>query len=148
MIIFTVMPAMLDNEVFLDSAYVIALAYSTDAHHRQAAEFAGVVSLRKTILVTTRAIILEIGNALAKAQVRAAAIKLIGEFQSSQFVRVVPLTEELAGRGWTLFCQRHDKDWSLTDCISFVVMQERRIRQALTSDGHFEQAGFTALLRD
>jgi len=46
-----------------------------------------------------------------------------------------------------LFAQRQDKDWSLTDCLSFVVMQDEGITQALTGDKHFEQAGFTALLK-
>ena len=46
-----------------------------------------------------------------------------------------------------MFAARPDKDWSLTDCISFVVMQERNIQDALTADHHFEQAGFVALLK-
>jgi uncharacterized protein len=41
---------------------------------------------------------------------------------------------------------RRDKEWSLTDCISFVVMKERGLTEALTADHHFEQAGFKALL--
>jgi hypothetical protein len=46
----------------------------------------------------------------------------------------------------TLFTSRADKDWSLTDCLSFIVMGRRNIRQALTADNHFEQAGFHAVL--
>ena len=44
--------------------------------------------------------------------------------------------------------ERSDKSWSLTDCISFVVMGEHGITDALTGDRHFEQAGFRALLRE
>jgi predicted nucleic acid-binding protein len=62
-------------------------------------------------------------------------------------VNVVPLSEEIAAEGWRLFCERPDKEWSWTDCISFAVMKEREITNALTSDQHFEQAGFTALIR-
>ena len=54
---------------------------------------------------------------------------------------------ELFASGSDLYAQRLDKDWSLTDCISFVVMRERGIAEALTADHHFEQAGFTILLR-
>jgi predicted nucleic acid-binding protein len=60
---------------------------------------------------------------------------------------MVPASQELLDRGVTLYRQRPDKDWSLTDCISFVVMRERGITEALTADHHFEQAGFVALLR-
>ena len=141
------MAVTLDSEVFLDSAYVIALAHSTDAYHDRAVDLAGTLAARRTVLITTRAVILEIGNALAKVRSRAAAVNLIERMQISPLVRVMPLTEELAARGWGLFRQRTDKDWSLTDCISFVVMQECRVRHALSSDRHFEQAGYVALLR-
>lgn len=46
--------------------------------------------------------------------------------------------------GWAYFCRHADKRYSLTDCISFVVMQERGLQQALTFDQHFAQAGFEA----
>jgi hypothetical protein len=49
-------------------------------------------------------------------------------------------------RGLDLFAGRSDKNWSLTDCISFVVMQDEGLTEALTGDSHFEQAGFKALL--
>jgi hypothetical protein len=46
-----------------------------------------------------------------------------------------------------LYGERMDKDWPLTDCISFVVMQREGITDALTGDRHFEQAGFVPLLK-
>ena len=55
-------------------------------------------------------------------------------------------TAELFDEGFDLYCRRPDKDWSLTDCVSFVVMQQRGLREAFTADRHFEQAGFVALL--
>jgi uncharacterized protein len=57
----------------------------------------------------------------------------------------VQTSDELFEEGFSLYSARSDKDWSLTDCISFVVMQRRNIREALTADRHFEQAGFVAL---
>ena len=61
---------------------------------------------------------------------------------------IVDPTRDLFHSGIDLFARRPDKAWSLTDCISFVVMKENRIKEALTGDHHFEQAGFTALLKE
>jgi predicted nucleic acid-binding protein len=136
-----------NTEVFLDSAYVIALAQSTDAYHSRALAISEQLGSNRIFIITTRAVLLEVGNALSKIKSREAGIQLVNMLANSQTVEIVPLTEELAAQGWELFCQRKDKDWSWTDCISFVVMQERGLKQALTSDSHFEQAGFIALLR-
>jgi predicted nucleic acid-binding protein len=62
-------------------------------------------------------------------------------------VKIVPASHELFRHGLTLYFQRPDKKWFLTDCISFAVMAENGLKDALTGDRHFEQAGFTALLR-
>ena len=95
-----------------------------------------------------RPVLLEIGNALAKPRFRPAAVALLDTLFSDPLVEVVPLTTGLLRRGLELFGQRADKAWGLTDCVSFIVMQERGISQALTTDEHFEQAGFEALLRN
>ncbi len=60
---------------------------------------------------------------------------------------VVPASHDLFDRGVDLFRRRHDKDWSMTDCISFALMEDEGMTQALTTDHHFEQAGFTILLK-
>jgi len=60
---------------------------------------------------------------------------------------VVPLSHEIFDQALDFYHQHHDKQWSLTDCTSFIVMQQRGITEALTGDRHFEQAGFTALLK-
>jgi predicted nucleic acid-binding protein len=135
------------NAFFLDSSYIIALAQVSDQHHAKALQLAVAVEQNITGLVTTRAVLLEIGSALSKIKTRRDAIRLINSLQSSSQLNIVPLTEEIASQGWNLFCQRPDKEWSWTDCISFVVMKERGLTGALTSDQHFEQGGFTALLR-
>jgi uncharacterized protein len=59
---------------------------------------------------------------------------------------IVPPTQTLFEQGIAYYAARADKDWSLTDCISFIVMAEQQITEALTGDHHFEQAGFRALL--
>ena len=78
---------------------------------------------------------------------RQRAIDLIVALESDPKVRIVPADETLVREGFALYRQRPDKDWSLTDCISFVVMQREHITEALTADHHFEQAGFVALLK-
>ena len=137
----------LDVEVFLDAAYLIALAQPGDGHHPQARKISEVMDTARPRIVTNRAVLLEVGNSLSKIKFRPAAIRLIEVFENTPLVEIVPVTEELSNAGWKLFCRRPDKEWSWADCISFVVMRERGIRQALTTDEHFEQAGFIALLR-
>jgi len=97
--------------------------------------------------VTSRGVLLEVGNALSKVQYRNAAIQLQESIEGTTLVDILSLTEELCRAGWGLFRQRPDKEWSWVDCISFELMRARALRQALTTDEHFEQAGFMALLR-
>jgi len=137
----------LDDEVFLDTAYVIALANPADQHHGRAATLAASVQLEIVRIVTTRAVLLEVGSSLSRLRFRAAAVRLLNIMEFSPSLLVMPVGQDLARRGLELFCRRADKEWSWTDCISFLVMEERRLRQALTTDEHFEQAGYVALLR-
>jgi len=83
---------------------------------------------------------------LAKLRYRSAAVKLLKALEEDPNVEIVPLSEELYKRGWLLYRERMDKEWSLTDCISYIVMQERSLTDALTTDKHFRQAGFIVLL--
>ena len=137
----------LDAEVFLDAAYLIALALPGDQHHRPARQISQTLNEARTRIVTNRAVLLEVGNALSKIKYRPVAVSLLGAFEKTKLVKIIPVTEELSRVGWDLFRRRPDKEWSWTDCISFFVMRERGIRQALTTDEHFEQTGFIALLR-
>ena len=90
---------------------------------------------------------LEIGAALSRQAFRTAAVRLIDTIRTDPSIEVVPITENLLTRAFEVFRTHTDKDWSLTDCVSFEIMRERGIREALTPDSHFPQAGFTALLR-
>ncbi|CAN5701435.1 PIN domain-containing protein [soil metagenome] len=136
------------TKVFLDTAYAIALSVESDAHHERAEELAGRLEAGQTRLVTTRAILLEIGNALSKQRYRKAAIELLDALEEDPTVEIVPLSEELYQQARELFRQRPDKEWGLVDCVSIIVMKERGLTEALTTDEHFKQAGFRALLRD
>jgi len=131
---------------FLDASYAIALSVTTDRYHKLAEKLADKMEAEGTRLITTRVIVLEIGNALAKLRYRSAAVKLLTAIEEDVKIEIVSLSEELYNRGWLLYQERQDKEWSLTDCISFVIMQERGLTEALTTDKHFQQAGFIVLL--
>lgn len=139
---------MADAEVFLDTAYAIALSAPSDLHHAQAVTLATWIESSSIRLVTTRAVMLEIGNALAKARYRKAAVELLDAIENDNAVEIVGLSEALWDRAYRLFRDRTDKEWGMIDCVSFIVMEDRHITDALTTDEHFQQAGFRALLRD
>lgn len=136
------------TEIFLDTSYAIALSSPGDQHHRRAAELAEQLEREGRRLITTRAVALEIGNALAKPRHREAAVALLGLLDRDPAIEVVPFSEALYRSAVELFAERRDKEWGLTDCMSFVVMRERGLTDALTTDRHFGQAGFRALLRE
>jgi predicted nucleic acid-binding protein len=77
---------------------------------------------------------------------RGLAIDLLHRIEQSSRIEVVHVNRDLYARGWELYSNRLDKDWGAIDCISFVIMQERNLTEALTGDHHFEQAGFKVLL--
>ena len=133
--------------VFLDSAYAIALSAATDQFHPQAVRLAEQLASSQIKLITTRAILLEIGNALSKVRYRSAAVRLLQAIEADPNVEVVALSEDLYARAFCLYCDRMDKEWGLIDCISCVVMQERNIADVLTTDEHFRQMGFQILMQ-
>ena len=73
-------------------------------------------------------------------------IQFLADLRSAPWVEVVHIDEPLDSAAWNLWQSRPDKEWSLVDCASFVVMQQRGLTEALTTDHHFEQGGFVRLL--
>src|SRR5882724_2175518 len=138
----------MEAEVFLDTAYAIALSSPNDQFHARAVDLADQLEALGTRLVTTRAVLLEIGNALSKQRYRQAAVRLLDALEMDAKVEIVPLSEQLYARAVQLYRERPDKEWGLTDCVSFLVMQDHGLTDALTTDEHFQQAGFPALLRE
>ena len=131
--------------VFGDTFYFLALHNPSDDAHGQATVQAS--ALRGATIVTTAWVVTEFADALADADNRQACIEFIDDLERNPHVVVVPPSQALLEAGLGLYRSRPDKEWSLTDCISFVVMKERGIVEALTGDHHFEQAGFTMLLK-
>lgn len=132
------------NRVFADSFYFFALLNPKDRAHRKALEFS---QQNQGPIVTTVWVLTELADGLAASANRRAFSRVVERIRANSDNEIVPPTEELWSRGIALYDARSDKQWSLTDCISFVVLREQKIRGALTGDHHFEQAGFEALLR-
>jgi hypothetical protein len=99
-------------------------------------------------LVTTEAVCWEWLNAMSDAATRSIAAHGYERIHHDARIEVVPHSGELSAGAIRLFTDRSDKDWSLTDCLSFTVIGRRNIREALTADHHFEQAGLRAVLSD
>ena len=90
---------------------------------------------------------MELGDALSKPPLREEFKAVCTLVQNTPSFRLVEASRELLQRGLELFHERRDKEWQLTDCISFVVMANESLSDALTGDRHFDQAGFKALLK-
>ncbi len=134
------------DEVFVDTAAWIALLDESDSLHKKANEVLDRLSERKSRLVTTEFILLELGDGFSAVGKREKALKFIEELRELEILRIIPATQDLLSQGWELYTNRPDKNWQVTDCISFVVMKKENISIAFTSDRHFEQSGFTKLM--
>ncbi len=132
------------SERFADSFVFLAMLNPRDRKHQAAVE---ALSGAAGPLVTTAWVLTELANGLCSSKTRALFLALEKRLRNDPLVTIMPPDERLYELGLALYRDRPDKDWSLTDCISFVVMQQRGMTEALTGDRHFEQAGFTAMLR-
>ena len=128
------------------STPVIAPSDREDPHHQEARELAEQILQERVQVVTTQNVRVEIGNGLSAVGSRSFAVRYIRAVEEADTFEVVESSPDLFQRGLALYEERQDKAWGITDCISFVVMRERGLREALTTDNDFEQAGFNALL--
>ena len=129
--------------VFADTSYYLALVNSLDQQHAAACRWTSDFSGTS---VTTAWVIAELANAMSHAANRPFFLSLLRDLQNDARVAIVPPTKEFFDRGLDLYSLRPDKDWSLTDCISFLVMEDRRLRNAATLDRHFLQARFNIVI--
>jgi predicted nucleic acid-binding protein len=132
------------NALFADTFYWFAPLNRTDAAHVRAVSFA---TANKNPLVRTAWVLTEWADGMAGVNTRQNVRPFIQALRADPLLTIVPPADDLFDRGLDLYHRRPDKEWSLTDCISFVVMTDRGITAALTGDHHFEQAGFVALLK-
>jgi predicted nucleic acid-binding protein len=135
------------KRLFADTVYWIALTNSFDQYHLKTVEVSS--ALGNCRLFTTEAVLTEFLNALADKGplVRATAIKMVEAIMKNSQVTVVPQSRHTFNRCLAFYKARPDKGYSLTDCGSMLLMRERRLSEVLTTDRHFEQEGFVALLR-
>ena len=138
---------MMKNEYLVDTVCWIALLNADDELHQE-------VNLEyKRLLksgfrfVSSTAVLNEVANSLCNPKYRGAVVEFYKRLKTSSHVEIVFVDENLWSSGWNLYENRPDKSWSLTDCISMVIMQEKGLKNVVTNDKHFNQAGFNAILR-
>jgi predicted nucleic acid-binding protein len=130
--------------ILVDTGFLLALAQPSDSLHSRARAWSQAVQDR---LLLTEYVLVEAINSLSRVRDRTRAQRLAEAALDRDSFTFVPASRSLLDSGLELHRRRSDKDWSLTDCISFAIMRERQISQALAYDEHFEQAGFVPLLR-
>ena len=129
---------------FAHTSYYIALVNPDDETHELALKLTTELDGE---IVTTGWVLNELANYLVRPPNRALFLDILAQMRADPSVTTIPMTQETFDRGLTLYAERLDKSWSVTDCISFLVMEDMSIADALTSDHHFEQAGFNVLLK-
>lgn len=138
------------NDYFADSSYWIALITPSDEFHALAAEYDALLEIQNDRIVTTQLALNEVlaPRSGSTAQMRRASIALIDRITQDPRISIVAQSPEQFAEAFDMFrTVAVDKEWSITDCASFQVMLRLQIRNALTSDHHFEQAGFDVFLR-
>ena len=131
--------------IFADTSYFVAFCGPNDAFHAQAVAASANLLGR---MLTTEYILVETGGLLCRPEDRPAFVNLVRDLESDPAVEILPASKILFRAGFDLFAARPDKAWSLVDCISIAVMKQLRLKEALTTDRHFVQAGYRALLRE
>ena len=136
------------SDVFADSGYWIALANPSDENHESARRANEKLGGRKT--VTSEMVLTEVFAHVSKQGSRARndAVRLLADLKNDPNVEIVPQTHEQFENAARRYARRPDQPFSLTDCASFLEMEERGIIEALAHDRDFERAGFIAIMRD
>jgi hypothetical protein len=138
------------KELYGDTGYWIAQILSNDALHKVAQRLTDALT-PDTRIVTSDLVLVEFLNHVSAigTQARFEAISICNDLYTDPDIVVVPAASSRQLReAMKMYEKFYDKYWSLTDCLSFIIMRERKIQDALTFDHHFEQAGFRALLRE
>jgi uncharacterized protein len=131
------------DRTFIDTFFIVALVNVRDFYHEKAVELS--VEYEGKSLITTDSILLEISNSLSR-NYKTESIIIIEKLLWSFETEVIRLNESLFEKSFSLYKSHADKTWGLVDCVSFVVMKEHNVQNALTCDKHFLQAGFNPLM--
>ncbi len=133
--------------VFADTGYWVALWNPRDALHRIATAISE--SLGESDVVTTQLVLVEVLDSMAGEPEfrRAFTAERVQELEAMPYVEIVPMSDAQFRAALERYAARPDQRWSVTDCASFLVMEERGMTHALAHDRDFEQAGFAPLLR-
>ena len=135
------------NEGFADTSGWASAFIKNDPHHKKASELMALWRQENRQVVTTNYVLSELVALLSRSRIgRERTLDYAKIIRSVAWVEIVHVDPSLDAAAWQLLENRLDKAWSLVDAASFVVMQERGITEALTTDKHFEQAGFIRLL--
>ncbi len=135
------------ERVFADTGYWIALLNPRDDLHQKA--FATSQDYTSNQIVTSEMVLTEFLNSFSDygPRLRQAAARAVASLRNTSEVVIVPQTSQLFEKALKRYEDMTDKSWSLTDCASFLIMEQEQVKDALTHDRHFAQAGFNALLR-
>jgi uncharacterized protein len=131
-------------KVFFDTYGFIGWANPSDSAYVRVGDW---LSRYHGRFLTTEWVLMELADALSTRRDRPKGLEIIRRVRANRLFEIVPYDTTIYQAGYDLFAARPDKDWSLTDCISFVVMARRGLTEALTGDRHFEQAGFQAIFK-
>jgi len=129
--------------LFVDTGFLLALESTDDQYHAAALQYWQSFESENSVpLVTTSYVLDEVATFFNARGLHAKAVEVGTHLMNSSSVLLVHVDEDLFREGWSYFARHHDKRYSLTDCISFVVMKRMKLKTALTFDQHFVQAGF------
>jgi hypothetical protein len=131
--------------LFVDTAGWMACADAADPEHGRARAARDRALRGGRVLITTDYVVDETLTLIRMRLGLEAAETWWAQVEGSSRVRHEAIDALRAERARATFFRHRDKDYSFTDCSSFVVMRELRLREALTTDRHFRQAGFLTL---
>ncbi len=130
---------------FVDTSFVLAIVSEKDELHEKAKDLVEIYGMYSWL--TTDLVLYEVANSLAR-NAKPQAQKIISDFLEADGIEIVYASPALFRKSFAFYCKYADKTWGLVDCVSFVIMRENNITDALTNDKHFQQAGFYALMRN
>lgn len=133
--------------IFVDTSALIALGNKRDTFHLSAIKIREDLKQQKINFVTTNAVLLEFGNAFSRISLKSTAISLIEAIKFSQKWTCITIDDKIFNQSFALYKQVKDKEWGMVDCTSIITARQIKITEIFTTDHHFEQAGFTILLK-